>query len=155
LVQSFIKLDDVKSAEASSRQALEAFPQSALAHATRGDAYFRRGLIPEAEGEYKSALNLDDKCARAWLGQGKVDAVMARRIEAKSAVSQAHQLDPEDGDALYEWAVRQPYPENVAAMDKHLAEFRSDPQTEGHERDYMELIKALAGRQVWILAHDV
>jgi predicted aspartyl protease len=155
LVQSFLKLDDVKSLDESSRQALEAFPQSALAHATRGDAYFRRGLIPEAESEYKSALLLDSTCARAWLGQGKVDAVVAKAADARAAVSKAHELDPDDGDALYEWAIRQPYPENVAGLEKHLSEFRSDPQWEVHERDYTALVKALAGKPVWILSPDV
>jgi predicted aspartyl protease len=155
LVQSRLKLDDVKAADESSRKAVEAFPQSSLAHATRGDAYFRRGLISEAESEYDSALKLDQTCARAWLGRGKVDAVLARRSQAQEAVNKAHELDPRDGDALYEWAIRRPYPENVAALERHLDEFRSDPQLEGHERDYMELMKALAGRPVWILSPDI
>jgi tetratricopeptide (TPR) repeat protein len=155
LVQSFLKLDDVKSADESSLRAVEAFPPSALAHASRGDAYFRRGLIADAESEYKSALKMDSTCARAWLGQGKVDALFSRPGPARKAVSQAHQLDPDDGDALYEWATRQPYPENVAGLEKHLSEFKSDPQLEGHERDYMELVMALAGKPVWILGPDV
>jgi len=155
LVQTFLKLDDVKSLDEISSRGLKAFPQSALAHATRGDAYFRRGLIPEAESEYKSALQLDSTCARAWLGQGKVDAVVAKAAEARAAVSKAHELDPDDGDALYEWAIRQPYPENVAGLEKHLSEFRSDPQWEVHERDYTALVKALAGKPVWILSPDV
>ncbi|HMC29192.1 MAG TPA: tetratricopeptide repeat protein, partial [Candidatus Angelobacter sp.] len=121
LVQSLLKLDDVKAADESSKQALAAFPGSAIVHAARGDVDFRQGLIPEAEDEYKAALKLDDKCARAWLGQGRVDAVFVRRSQAKTAIARAHELDPEDGDALYEWALRQPYPENVAALEKHLA----------------------------------
>jgi tetratricopeptide (TPR) repeat protein len=155
LAESFLKLDDVKSAEETSRHALQAFPQSAVAHAARGDVYFRRGLFPEAENEYKAALNIDETCARAWLGQGKMDAVLARRRRAREAVAKAHELDPDDGDALYEWAIRQPYPENVAALEKHLSEFRSDPEEEGHERDYLEFLKALAGRNVWILRPEV
>lgn len=155
LVQSLLKLDDVKAADESSERALAAFPNSAATHAARGDVYFRRGLIPEAEDEYKTALKLDDKCARAWLGQGKVDAAYARRDQSKAAVAKAHELDPEDGDALYEWAVRQPYPDNVTALEKHLAEFRNDEETERHEREYKEFIKVLAGRRVWIPARDV
>ena len=155
LVQSLLKLDDVKAADESSEKALAALPDSAATHAARGDVYFRRGLIPEAEAEYKTALKLDEKCARAWLGQGKVDAAYARRDQSKTAVAKAHELDPEDGDALYEWAVRQPYPDNVAALEKHLAEFRNDEETERHEREYKEFIKTLAGRRVWIPARDV
>jgi tetratricopeptide (TPR) repeat protein len=155
LVQSLLKLDDVRPAEQSSRKAVEAFPQSAASHAARGDVYFRQGLMPEAENEYKIALKMDSQCARAWLGQGKMEATLARDQRAGEAVTRAHELDPGDGDALYEWAVRQPYPANVAALEKHLSEFRSDPEIEGHERDYVELLKALAGRKVWVLAPEV
>ncbi|HEY7402303.1 MAG TPA: aspartyl protease family protein [Candidatus Angelobacter sp.] len=155
LVESQLKLDDVKEAEDSSQKALAALPDSAAVHAARGDVYFRRGLIPEAQDEYKAALKLDEKCARAWLGQGKVDAVFTRRDQAKAAVTRAHELDPEDGDALYEWAIRQPYPENVAALEKHLAEFHNDEETERHEREYKDFVKALAGRRVWIPAKEI
>ena len=155
LVRSLLKADDVKTAEESSQKALAALPESALVHAARGDAYFRRGLIPQAEEEYKTAMNLDDKCARAWLGQGKVDAVYTRHAKSKTAIAKAHVLDPEDSDAFYEWAIRLPYPENVAALEQHLAEFHSDPEAERHEREYKEFMKALAGRKVWVPARDV
>jgi tetratricopeptide (TPR) repeat protein len=155
LVRSLLKQDDVKAADESSQKALAAFPGSAAAHAARGDVDFRRGLIPDAESEYQAALKLDPKSARAWLGQGRVDAVFARRGKANAAIAKAHELDPQDGDALYEWALRQPYPENVAALEKHLAEFHNDAETERHEREFKEFIKALAGRKVWVPARDV
>src|SRR5438445_5880786 len=83
LVRSLLKADDVKAAEESSQKALAAFPDSAIIHAERGDVDYRRGLIPQAEDEYRVALKLDEKCARAWLGQGKVDAVYPRHSKAK------------------------------------------------------------------------
>src|SRR5262245_20799433 len=155
LAQTLLKQDDVAPAEEASRAALRTFPASALAVATRGAVLFRRGLIAEAQRQYSAALRLDDQWARAWLGQGKVEAVLAHRHQALKAVTRAHDLDPEDGDALYEWAIRQPYPGNVAGLEKHLSEVRSDAETEGHERDYLALLKALAGRNVWILKSDV
>ena len=155
LVRSLLKADDVKAADESSQKALAALPELALVHAERGDVYFRRGMIPQAEDEYQAALKLDEKCARAWLGQGKVDAVYTRHTKAKTAVAMAHELDPEDGDAFYEWAIRQPYPENVAALERHLAEFHNDPEEERHEREYKEFVKAIAGRKVWVPAREV
>ena len=130
LVRSLLKADDVKAAEESSQKALAVLPDSAMIHAARGDVYFRRGFIPQAEDEYKAALKIDEKSARAWLGQGKVDAAYARRSKAKAAITKAHELDPEDSDAFYEWAIRLPYPENVAALERHLAEFHNDPEEE-------------------------
>lgn len=155
LVRSLLKADDVKAAEESSQKALAAFPESALIHADRGDVYFRRGMIPEAETEYKAALKLDDKSSRAWLGQGKIDSTYTRHGKSKAAIAKAHELDPTDGDALYEWAIRQPYPENVAALEKHLAEYHNDADEERHEHEYVALLKAIAGRKVWVPARDV
>jgi tetratricopeptide (TPR) repeat protein len=155
LVRSLLKADDVKAAEESSQKALAGFPESAIIHAERGDVYYRRGLIPQADDEYKAALKLDDKCARAWLGQGKVDAVYARRSQSKTAIAKAHDLDAQDSDAFYEWAIRLPYPENVAALERHLAEFHNDPEEERHEREYKDFVKALAGRKTWIPAREV
>ncbi|HEX4604599.1 MAG TPA: aspartyl protease family protein, partial [Candidatus Angelobacter sp.] len=155
LVQSLLKADDVKAAEEASIKAMVVLPESALAHAARGDVYFRRGKIPEAEAEYKAALKLDGKSARAWLGQGRVDAVLSRNGKSIAAIAKAHELDPDDGDAFYEWAIRLPYPENVAALEKHLAEFHNDAEVERHEREYKEFVKAIAGRKVWVPARDV
>lgn len=155
LVRSLLKADDVKAAEESSQKALAALPGSALVRSARGDVYFRRGKIPEAEDEYKAALKLDDKSSRAWLGQGKIDSVYTRHSKSKAAIAKAHELDPEDGDAFYEWAIRRPYPENVVALEKHLAEYHNDPEEERHEREYMEFVKGIAGRKVWVPARDV
>jgi tetratricopeptide (TPR) repeat protein len=155
LVRSLLKADDVKAAEESSQKALTVLPESAMIHAARGDVYFRRGLIPQAEDEYRAALKIDEKSARAWLGQGKVDAAYTRRSQAKTAIGKAHELDPEDSDAFYEWAIRLPYPENVAALERHLAEFHNDPEDERHEREYKEFVKALAGRKTWVPAREI
>jgi tetratricopeptide (TPR) repeat protein len=155
LVQSLLKADDVKAADESSQKGLDTLPESPLVHAGRGDVYFRMGKIPEAEAEYKAALKLDGKTPRGWLGQGKVDAVLARNAKSKAAIAQAHELDPEDGDAFYEWAIRLPYPENVAALESHLAKFHNDDEFERHEREYKEFVKAIAGRKVWVPAREV
>src|ERR1700686_1387787 len=56
LVRSLLKLDDVSAANQESQKALDALPQSSLAHAARGDVFFRRGLFADAEHEYTSAL---------------------------------------------------------------------------------------------------
>src|ERR1700724_2364568 len=143
VVQSYLKADDVKAADENSQHGLAALPQSALAHAMRGDVYFRQALLPEAESEYKAALKLDDKCARAWLGMGRINAAVARPKSAKQAFIRAHELDPLDGDVLYDWALRLPYPQNVAELEKHLAEYHSDPERDRAEHEYIGFLKNL------------
>ena len=120
----------------------------------------RRRSLPqrwnhETEKLYRSALKIDANNARAWLGMGRVDSALSRRAKAQEEFTRAHELDPADGDALYYWSVRQPYPENVNGLEKHLSEFRDDQEREHHEREYVAFIKALAGHKVWTMAHDV
>ncbi|MFI5105431.1 MAG: aspartyl protease family protein, partial [Terriglobales bacterium] len=155
LVQSLLKVDDVASAEDESRRALEHFPQSALLHSTRGDVYFHRGLMAEAEAEYESASKLDAKCPRAWLGKGKLLLAMSRQDQAQAAFTKALELDPDDGDILYNWAALLPYPQNVRGLEKHLAEYRSDRDDERRERDFVELLRHIAGRKFWVAAKDL
>jgi len=154
LVRSLLKLDDVPEAETESQNTLEILPQSVLAHAVRGDVYFRRGLMDLAEHEYKSALQTDPKCSRAALGLGRVYSAESNRAKAGELIAQAHALDPDDGDALYYWAITLPYPRNAEALAKHLAEFRDAPEKERREREYLEFVKALAGRRIWIPVRD-
>jgi tetratricopeptide (TPR) repeat protein len=155
LVRSLLKLDDVSAANQESETAVSALPQSSLVHAVRGDVFFRYGFFLLAEREYTSALAIDDKCGHAILGLARVYSAQSRRSKAREFFARARELDPEDGDALYYWAITLPYPKNVEALEKHLANFRDDPERERHEHEYMDLIKALAGRRVWIPARDV
>jgi tetratricopeptide (TPR) repeat protein len=155
LVQSLLKLDEVDAADTASQAALAAIPQSSVVHAARGDVYFRRGLIENAESEYKASLAMDANCARALLGLGRVYAAESRRAKARDLFAKAHTLAPDDGDALYYWAINLQYPRNAEALAQHLAEFHDGPDKERREREYLEFIKALAGRDIWVLSHPM
>ncbi|HKT52775.1 MAG TPA: aspartyl protease family protein [Candidatus Angelobacter sp.] len=155
LVHSLLKLDEVDAAEQATRDALQVLPQSPLVLATDGDVKFRRGLLEDARDRYKAAIHLDAKCARAWLGMGRIDAVESHRKQSRQAFERAHDLDPNDGDILYYWALGLPFPQNVAALQKHMAEFHDDAEKERHEREYIDFLQALNGRKVWILARPV
>ncbi len=155
LVQSLLKLDEVDAADTALQAALAAIPHSSVVRAARGDVYFRRGLMESAEREYQASLNIDANCARALLGLGRVYAAESRRSKARDLFAKAHALAPDDGDALYYWAINLQYPRNAEALAQHLAQFRDDPDKERREREYMEFIKALAGRDIWILSHPV
>lgn len=155
LVQSYLKSDDVTAAEEASARALADLPQSALVHAIRGDVYFREGLLYKAESEYRQAMKLDGKCARAWLGQEKIEAIVGRNAQAGKSFERAHDLDNEDEEILFRWAVVQVYPHNVEALEKYLSEFRSDPEDERRKREFLELIKGIADRKIWVLDKEV
>lgn len=155
LVRSLLKLDEVSEAEQASQKALQQLPKSPLALAVDGDVKFRRGLLSQARQRYESALNLDKRCARAWLGMGRVDAAESDRDESRQAFARAHELDPADGDILYYWALGLPFPQNANELQKHIAQYRDDSEKERHEREYVDFLKALAGRKVWVPAREV
>lgn len=150
LVQSYLKIDDVSAADEASSRAVATLPQSALAHAIRGDVYFRQGLLADAESEYRAALKLDQKCARGLLGMGRIFTAVSSNSQAQDYFASAHDLDPDDGDALYYWAVLQPYPASVHQLEKHLAEYRSTPEEERREREFIELVRGIGERQAWV-----
>ncbi len=155
LVRSLLKLDDVSAANLESQKAVATLPMSCPIGAVRGDVFFRFGRFNLAEREYTYALAGEDKCAHAILGLARIYAAQSRRVKAREWFAKAHDLDPDDGDALYYWAITLPYPKNAEALEKHLANFRDDPERERREHEYLDLIKALAGRPVWIPARDV
>ena len=155
LVRSYLKADDVAAAEESSVLALAALPHAALVHAIHGDVLFRQGLMEDAALEYKAALRLDDKCARAWFGMGRMHAIVADKAIAKAAFARAHELDPDDSDIIFRWAVTLPYPRNVAELDKFMVSYHSDAEDERHKHEYLELVRALAGRRTWVPVRDL
>lgn len=155
LVHSLLKLDEVDAAEQASKKGLQDMPQSPLVLAADGDVKFRRGLLQEARERYQAAIRVDAKCARAWLGMGRIDAAESHRTQSRQDFERAHDLDATDGDVLYYWAIGLQFPRNVEALQKHMAEFHDDAEKERHEREYIEFLKALNGRKVWILARAV
>jgi tetratricopeptide (TPR) repeat protein len=150
LVQSYLKADDVPAADDASNQALSTLPHAAILHAGRGDVYFRQGLLTEAETEYRAGLELDKNCARAALGLGKVYSAVADSEHAKEYFAKAHELDPDDGDALYRWAVLLAYPQSADELEKHLSQYHSSPHEERREREFIGLVRGIGDRRVWV-----
>ena len=150
LVRSYLKADELSAADEASQQGLNALPQSALVHAMRGAVYFRQGLFDQAESRYRAALKLDEKCASAWLGMGKIYAAVSHQDQAKESFTKAHNLDPDDGDSWYRWAALLPYPQSTDELEKHLAEFRSGAEEERREREFIDLVKGIGNREIWV-----
>lgn len=155
LVHSFLKLDDVEAAQQASQEALQVLPHSPEVLAADGDVLFRRGMLADAEESYQTAIQLDAKCARASLGMGRILSAESQRDRSRYAFTRAHELDPNDGDILYYWAVRLPFPQNVTQLKRHMALYHDDAERERHEREYIDFLQALNGRKVWIPSRQV
>lgn len=150
LTQSYLKADDAESADEASHRGLLALPRSAVVHAVRGDVLFRKGLLAEAENEYRAALKLDENCARALLGMGRISSAVSDSQGAQAYFAKAHELDPDDGDALYRWATLLSYPQSVKELERHLGEYHSSADEERREREFIELVRGIGSRETWI-----
>lgn len=83
LTRSLLKQEKVAEALDSAKSSLARLPDTAALHTALGEIYFRKAWIPEAEGEFRKALKLDPKLARAWLGLGRIADLVSKRKTAK------------------------------------------------------------------------
>ena len=69
-----------------------------------GNLDFLRGEILDAEMDFKRALRLKDKLARAWIGPGRVFEAAAFREKAKACCQNAWKADPNDPEVQRHYA---------------------------------------------------
>jgi tetratricopeptide (TPR) repeat protein len=79
-------------------------PNLALAHAELGQLLARRGQSDPALQELETAVRLNPT-ADSYFSLGSVLGTLGRATEAASAFSQEIQLDPENSDARYNYAI--------------------------------------------------
>lgn len=154
VIFSLLKKDDVSAADAASRVALSAAPDSAEVRAAAGDVLFRMGRIPEAEQEYLRAMRLDGKLARGWWGVGRVAWATSNRKRAKQWLETAHRLDPTDPDIILSWAGTL---ETAAEKTQALETFLELAPYEDSEfldsiRSRINLLRQLGDRKTYVLA---
>jgi tetratricopeptide (TPR) repeat protein len=156
LALALLKQDKVAEALASAKAAMAQFPDAAVLHAMLGEIYFRKGWISDAEQEFRKALKLDHKQARAWLGLARVADIVCKRKTAKKYYDQAHALDAQDPDVLRGWAgTLKSSRDEVAALEQYLniVPFE-DPDRLDYVRGHMEVHKQLGDRKLFQLASD-
>ncbi|MCB0191440.1 MAG: tetratricopeptide repeat protein [Anaerolineae bacterium] len=79
-------------------QAQQAIDEPADFYVGRAQYYLRTNQVDKAEGDIRTALDIDDTIAHAWLMLGQVLEVQDRRGEAIMAYQQASNLAIENGD---------------------------------------------------------
>jgi predicted aspartyl protease len=133
------------------QKALAEAPDSAAAHEFAGEVSFRQGQFAKADAEFKNAVGLDPRLARAWWGLGRVAECAAMNRTAVEDYKRAYELDPKDPRILAAWIPRLRGRELAAALEFYLA--AAGASSESVElRQRMELVKALEGREAMALA---
>lgn len=150
LIGSLLHGHKLDQAEQASTKAVAALPGSALVHASMGDVNFRAGRFAEAEGEYRNALKLDARSARAWFGMARMFAMVSMHNRAKEAFAKAHELDPDDQQIYQSWLRTLPYSEQLESVKKTAAEHPGEG-----EQQRIKVLAALAQKKPWVLANEI
>lgn len=87
-------------AGATAADAVAAAPDSAAAHLASGDAFLAQGLVQEAEGAYRRALEIEPGSALASAGLARSLAGQGRGAEALESAHFATEADPHSAEAL-------------------------------------------------------
>lgn len=129
-----------------------AFPQSSDVLAARGEFVYYLGDMARAEKLYRAALQVDEKCARAWFGLARLYGIESMRRSSRTYCLKAHELDPEDARITAAWLNWLPEEEREARLKPF---FRSHPwlfpNFEEYEETKRQLEEAVQKRKAFAL----
>lgn len=148
LVHCLLSSNQLEEADGAAKKALAALPTSAVVHAAVGDVAFRSGNFGDAEKEYRAALKIDSKSARALYGMGRIFHMVSLNKKAKETFALAHQIDPEDGQITRSWLNTLPYAEQ-------LEQFKKMDLDADEKSNRQRWLTALAAKKPWILASEI
>jgi hypothetical protein len=154
LGQKALSNDGVATAWRLSREALAEAPASAAAHEFSGEVLFRRGDFPQAEAEFRAALQIDRNFALAWWGLARVADCMSLHKTALQNIRQAYELNPRDPRIFRDWALHLQGQQHIDALEKYAS--MMDPDRDAADlaalREHIQFDQALSGREVLRLA---
>jgi predicted aspartyl protease len=135
-------------------QALKDAPESAAAHEFAGEVRFRRGEFAEADAEFKTAVEWDQKYAQAWWGLARVAECAAMNKTAVDDLHRAYELNPNDPRILPSWIPRLRGQERMDAINRYEALLKQagangsgDPKALEELRQQAEAAKALSNQK--------
>lgn len=135
--------------------AVERNPEAPELSSSMGLIDYLRGEIANAEMEFKRAIRLNDKFARAWLGLGWVFEAGSLRAKAKICYQKAWQENPGDREVQREYARTLVPAERLAALERYQATAGGpegpsvDSETRDSIRRQIEELKWTANRKLF------
>jgi predicted aspartyl protease len=150
LIRSLLRAYKLDEADEAAKKAVAAVPSSAMVHVAAGDVAFRTGRFGDTETEYRSALKLDPKFARAQLGMGRMLQMVSMNKRAKDTFAKAHELDPSDSEITDYWLDSLPYTEHLDQLKKMAGDHPSP-----REKEQIELLTAVAHKKPWALTNEI
>jgi predicted aspartyl protease len=111
--------DEIQKAETR----LAGSPRTAETVAFQGEIEYRKGHFEQADALYKSALQMNEKTARAHFGLGKLAMARMKIADAVKSLNRAIELDPRE--PIYRFYISDAYSLNKKPKDavRHLQEY--------------------------------
>jgi predicted aspartyl protease len=94
LIRALFETGEFEAAERAAERAAQLNLHSGPIHAALADVYFRLGLFDLAELQYKTAVALQARLARAWIGLGRIYSIRSMASEARRAFRNAGESNP-------------------------------------------------------------
>ena len=140
--------DDIAGTEAR----LAASPRTAETVAFQGEVEYRKGRFDQADTLYRSALQMNEKTARAHFGLGKLAMARMRTAEAVKSLNRAIELDPKEPIYRFYIADALALKKDLKGAEQHLQEYLklnpADADRVPMARAALEISKAFAGVEV-------
>jgi len=138
----------LEEAERLVRRNLRQGEETAL-HLTLGDILFRQGDFAGAERAYRAALSINDLCARAWWGLGRIELAQFHRRNAREFLTKAFGLDPQDPDIIVSYLEFANDPHSRAVLLENVVTLtrKTDLQRAEESLGQLELEKRLNGQR--------
>jgi hypothetical protein len=121
LGRSLLKDEKVTEAHQAAEEALQQCPSDPMTFSLAGDLFFREAEFQKSLHFYKEAITADPKNARGHFGIGKILLSEFNWKSAFISLGRAYELDPEDPEILFQWAItRKNRADKVALLEKYL-----------------------------------
>jgi hypothetical protein len=148
--ESKLAAHDLNGAWETLHSAVERNPEAPELSGALGFTDYLRGEIADAEMEFKKAIRLNDKFARAWLGLGRVFEAGSMRAKAKICYQKAWKENPGDPEAQRYYARTLGPAARLAALESY--DSAVDSETRDSIRRQVEELKWTGNRKLYAVS---
>ncbi|MGA2811637.1 MAG: aspartyl protease family protein [Candidatus Acidiferrum sp.] len=128
MARVYLKQNDLANAFTAAQKAVALDGHLAAAHSALGEVYFRQGKFDLAEHEFHVPVNEKILDARAFLGLSRIYRATSNYKLARTAIHNAHLVDPADPEIQLAWLETLDLNERIPAIEAYLAGPHNDAE---------------------------
>ncbi len=153
LGRSLLKDEKIAEARTATEEALQQCPSDPMILSLAGDLFFRQADFQKSLNFYRESITIDPNSARGHFGTGKILLSEFNWKSAFVAFGRAYQLDPEEPEILFQWAItRKNRVDKVTLLEKYLKRATNeDPVVLRHVKSTLALYKSIGEQKIFQL----